>query len=263
MSFPGQTMVLQGKVALVTGASRGIGRAIAEAFANAGADVAINFHSHPAEAEEVAAAVRAVGRRALLCPGDVADRAAVDQMVDQVVSTLGRVDTVVSNAAFSERELFFQADLEKFEQSIDVTMWGAFNVFRAAARALIAQGEGGALLGISSPHAYVPMARSMAYNMAKAALDQMARTAAVELIDHRIRVNLIHPGWIDTPGERRYASEAEIAAAGSKLPWQRLGRPDEIARAALFLCDPASDYITGASLLVDGGLTLTWGTRGK
>lgn len=256
-------MVLQGKVALVTGASRGIGRAIVEAFANAGADVAINFNSHAEEAEEVAAKVRACGGRALLCQADVADRDAVVRLVDQVKAEWGRLDIAVANSAFSQRELFVEADLQKFQRTIDVTMWGAFHVFQAAARVMISQGEGGVLLAISSPHAYIPVARSMAYNMAKAALDQMARTAAVELVEHRIRVNLVHPGWIDTPGERRFASDAEIAAASAKLPWQRLGRPEEIARAALFLCDPASDYITGTSLLVDGGLTLNSGVRGK
>ena len=87
---------------------------------------------------------------------------------------------------------------------------------------------------------------------------QLARTAAIELVEHRIRVNLVTPGWIDTPGERKFASEQTIARAGAKLPWKRLGRPEEIARAVVFLCDPASDYITGSSLLVDGGITLPW-----
>jgi glucose 1-dehydrogenase len=102
----------------------------------------------------------------------------------------------------------------------------------------------------------------MAYNMAKAALDHMARTAAVELLEHRIRVNLVHPGWIDTPGERMLASDDAIATAAEQLPWRRQGRPEEIARAVLFLCDPASDYITGSSLLVDGGFTVAKGFCG-
>ncbi len=254
---PKRMMVQKGRVALVTGASLGIGREIAYSLAQAGADVAINFNSHAAEAQQLAATVRAMGRRVLLCPGDVADHGAVERMVEQVASEFGRLDIAVSNAAFSERELFFEADLEKFHRSIDVTMWGAFYLFRAAARQMIAQGNGGTILGVSSPHAYVPIPRSMAYNMAKAALDQMARTAAIELIGHRIRVNLVHPGWIDTPGERRFATREQIAEAGPTLPWKRLGQPAEIARAVVFLCDPASDYITGSSLLVDGGLTLT------
>ena len=94
---------------------------------------------------------------------------------------------------------------------------------------------------ISSPHAYNAIPRSMAYNMAKAAIDQMARTAAIELAEHKIRVNIVTPGWIDTPGERKFFNDEAIRAAGAKLPWQRLGTPQEIARGVVFLCDPASD----------------------
>jgi glucose 1-dehydrogenase len=151
--------------------------------------------------------------------------------------------------------------MEKFRRGIDVTMWGTFNLFRSATQRMISQGQGGALVAISSPHAFVPVPNSMAYNMAKAAIDHMARTAAIELTEHRIRVNVIHPGWIDTPGERRFTSEEQIAAAANKLPWKRLGRPDEIARAVVFMCDPASEYITGSSLLVDGGITLPWWSK--
>jgi glucose 1-dehydrogenase len=97
----------------------------------------------------------------------------------------------------------------------------------------------------------------MAYNMAKAAVDHMARTAAVELAEHRIRVNLVHPGWTDTPGERKFAEEGDIATRAATLAWGRMAQPEEIARSVIFLCDPASDYITGASLVVDGGQSLT------
>jgi glucose 1-dehydrogenase len=252
---------LLGKVAIVTGASQGIGRAIAAGLAHAGADVALNYFSHNEEAEQIAEVVRAAGRRALLLQGDVADAGFVQGAVDQVAQRFGRVDIAVANAAFSVREPFYAADMEKFRRGIDVTMWGAFNLFRAATNRMMEQGQGGALIAISSPHAFVPVPHSMAYNMAKAAIDQMARTAAIELTEHRIRVNVIHPGWIDTPGERRFSSEEQIASAATKLPWKRLGRPDEIARAVVFMCDPASDYITGSSLLVDGGITLPWWSK--
>ena len=102
----------------------------------------------------------------------------------------------------------------------------------------------------------------MAYNMAKAATDQMAHTAATELIDHRIRVNMVHPGWIDTPGERKFASEDTIKISGPKLPWGRMGQPEEIGRGVVFLCDPASDYMTGSSLLIDGGAGLPVWAKG-
>jgi glucose 1-dehydrogenase len=119
-------------------------------------------------------------------------------------------------------------------------------------------GGNGSIVIISSPHAFIPIPRAMAYNMSKAAIDHMARTAAIELVEQRIRVNIVHPGWIDTPGERKFASEEQIERGGGKLPWGRMGHVDEIARGVLFLCDPASDYMTGSSICIDGGTTLPW-----
>ena len=109
-------------------------------------------------------------------------------------------------------------------------MWGAFHLFRLAANQMIRQATGGALLAVSSPHAFIPVPGSMAYNMAKAAVDQLARTAAVELAEHRIRVNILYPGWTDTPGERQFNDEEQIAKLSRGLPWKRLARPEEIAR---------------------------------
>lgn len=249
---------LADRVAIVSGASRGIGRAIAIGLAQAGADVAINYLDDLPVAEETAAGVRAAGRRAILLQADVADQDAVERMVAQAVGELGRLDIAVSNAVYSDREWFHEADMAGFRRTIDVTMWGAFYLLRAAARQMISQGRGGSMVVISSPHAVTAVPRSMAYNMAKAAIDQMARTAAIELAEHRIRVNVIHPGWIDTPGERKFASDDQLAAAAVKLPWGRMGRPAEIARGVVFLCDPASDYITGTTLGIDGGISLPW-----
>lgn len=250
--------VLTGKVALVTGASRGIGRAAAVALAEAGCDVVINFRSHADEAEQVAREVQQAGARALLAKADVADADAVQAMVDSAVQHFGRLDVAVTNACYSDREPFYEANLDGFARTIDVTMWGAFHTLRSATRQMIAQGAGGSIVVISSPHAFTAVPRSMAYNMAKAAIDQMARTAAIELVDYKIRVNLIHPGWIDTPGERKFVAEDQLQRAGAKLPWKRLGRAEEIGRGVVFLCDPASDYITGTSLGIDGGITLPW-----
>ena len=251
-------MVLKGKTALVTGAGRGIGRAVAIALAEAGADVAINDRTIGDEARSAAAAITALGRRALLIETDVTDQPAVDRMVEQTAAEFGRLDIAVTNAVYADRDYFYQADLDGFHRTVQVTMWGAFYAMRAATRQMISQGQGGSIVVISSPHAYLPIPMAMAYNMAKAAIDQMARTAAIELVDHRIRVNVMHPGWIDTPGERKFATEEQIKKAGPKLPWKRLGRPDEVARGIVFLCDPASDYITGSTLGIDGGGTLPW-----
>jgi len=251
-------VVLNGKIALVTGASRGIGRSTAVALAEAGADVAINYHSHHADAESVADAVQAAGRRALLLPGDVGDRRAVDEMVAKTVGQFGRLDIAVTNAVYSDRDIFHQADLDGFQRTIQVTMWGAFYTLRAAARQMIEQGHGGSIVVISSPHAFIPVPRSMAYNISKAAVEHMSRTAAIELSDYRIRINTLQPGWTDTPGERKFASEETLEAAGKQLPFGRLGTAEEMAEAILFMCNPQNNYMTGASLLIDGGITLPW-----
>jgi glucose 1-dehydrogenase len=254
--------VLNGLVAVVTGASQGIGLATGVALAQAGASVAFNYRSQPHEAVAAVAKIKAAGGQAILVQADVADQAAVERLVNETVAAFGRLDIAVSNAAYSDREPFHEADMAGFKRTVDVTMWGAFYLLRAATRQMIAQqskgGRGGTIVVISSPHAYVAIPRSMAYNMSKAAIDQMARTAAMELTEHKIRVNVVTPGWIDTPGERKFASNETIQSAAERLPWNRMGTPAEIGRGVVFLCDPASDYITGSSLLIDGGITLPW-----
>jgi glucose 1-dehydrogenase len=137
-------------------------------------------------------------------------------------------------------------------------MWGAFHFLRSGCQKMVDAGQGGNVVVISSPHAHMAMPGSMAYNMAKAANDQMARTAACELARDRIRVNIIHPGWTDTPGERKFFTEETLQREGAKLPFGRLGRIDEIGRGVVFLCDPGSEYITGSTITIDGGIQLPW-----
>ncbi|OYV93483.1 MAG: oxidoreductase, partial [Planctomycetia bacterium 21-64-5] len=153
---------LSGKTALVTGASRGIGRATALALAEAGCDVAVNYRSAAAEAEELAEQIGRLGRRALLLQADVANQAEVERMLAETTDRFGRIDIAVSNAAYSDREPFYEADMAGFHRTVDVTMWGAFYLLRAAARRMIEQGDGGSVVVISSPHAFVAVPRSMA-----------------------------------------------------------------------------------------------------
>ncbi|MDW8196579.1 MAG: SDR family oxidoreductase [Gemmataceae bacterium] len=249
---------LAGKVALVTGASSGIGRACAIQLADAGADVALNYLTMPDGAESAAREIEQRGRRALLWRVDISDQAAVEQMVADTVTQLGRIDVFVSSAVYSDREPFLTANMEGFRKTFDVSLWGAFYALRATCRHMVQQGQGGSVIIVSSPHAQIAFPNCMAYNMAKAALDQMMRTAATELLPHKIRVNAVYPGWTDTPGERKFFSEEVIQKAGATLPWGRLATADEIARAVLFLAEPGSDYITGTILHVDGGLFLPW-----
>jgi glucose 1-dehydrogenase len=251
-------MRFAGKNALVTGASRGIGRATALALARDGANVAINFRSHPAEAEEVKREIEKLGRKALAMQCDVADQAAVEAMVTRTASEFGSVDLFVSNAAYSDRQLMIEADMAGFRRTIDVTMWGAFHGLRATAQQMVKQGRGGSIVIVSSPHAVLAIPTAMAYNMAKAAIDHMARTAAIELVSHRIRVNIVLPGWIDTPGERKFFSEEQIAIGAKKLPWGRLGKPEEIANGVCFVLSDEAEYMTGSTFSMEGGVSLPW-----
>lgn len=244
---------LDGKVAIVTGGARGIGAACAVDLARQGAHVLINDILDP---QNTLTKIQEFGGSATAAIADVTDRDAVQQVVDACQRDFSRLDILVTNAAYSDRELFYQADLAGFEKTIDVCMWGPFNFVRAASRLMIAHGNGGSIVCISSPHAYKAIPGSMAYNMAKGAVDQMARTAACELAEHRIRVNIVHPGWTDTEGERKFFHEQELQQRGAELPWGRLAAPSEIARSVLFLCDPASEYINGATLSIDGGALL-------
>lgn len=249
---------LDDQVAVVTGGSRGIGGAAAKALAEAGAAVCINHYGDAENAANLVAEIEGFGGKALAVEADVADEKAVDGLIAQTVQAFGRLDHAVISAVYSDREPMLTANLEGFRRTIDVSMWGAFYTLRAAAREMVRTKTPGSVVVISSPHAYRGYPNCMAYNMAKAAVDQMCRSAALELAPERIRVNWVYPGWTDTPGERKFYSDEQLAAAAEKLPFGRLARPDEIGRAVVFLADPASSYVTGTSILVDGGITLPW-----
>jgi len=245
---------LQGKVALVTGAAQGIGRGIALCLAEEGANVAINEWQQLDAAVKVVERILSMGRRARLWSGDAANREYLQVMVEGVVEHFGQLDIVVANVAYTARQSVIEADLAGVERTVAVTQMGAFHLCQIVARKMVAQGIGGKIILIGSVHAEIPVARSGAYNMAKAAINHFSRTLAVELADHRINVNVINPGWIDTPGEREFLSEERIIDVARRLPWGRLGTPWDIGRAAVFLASDDADYITGTSLCVDGGL---------
>lgn len=249
-------MKLLGKHALVTGAARGIGRGCALALARAGADVAINDRDRTPEAEAVVAEIQALGRQAVLVEGDAFDHDSCGRIVERVLDAFGQIDILVSNPAYSRRAEFLDYPPETFQKVIQGTLTGGFSMSQHVARHMVARGEGGKMVFISSVHARRPFTRSVAYNAGKAGLNHMAFTIAAELLPHRINVNVIEPGWIDTPGEHEAFGDDAIAQAGPTLPWGRLGTPDDIGKAAAFLASDDADYITGTALLVDGGFLL-------
>lgn len=249
-------MKLAGKTALVTGASRGIGRGIALCLAAEGADIVLNYRTHADEAREVEADVAAMGRSALLWQADVADRDAVARMFDAAVERFGRLDIAVANAAMSIRQNVVEARWQDVLRTIEVSQFGVFHTCQHAAQIMVRQGKGGKIVIISSVHAESPVPTSAAYNMSKAAINHLGRTMAAELTAARINVNMINPGWIDTPGERAFYSEQEIRDGAKRMPWGRLGTIEDIGKAVAFLASDDADYITGSTLRIDGGLML-------
>ncbi len=249
-------MGLRGKVALITGANRGIGKGCVLQLAREGADIAINYRKHAAEARGVAAEVRAMGRRAIILQADVSDRKRDHQMVQRTVSELGRLDVLVANAYASIRKPFLELTEKDMIFTLGVTLWGVFHCCQFAARQMVSQGEGGSIVVISSVHAMLPFKNALPYNTAKAGINHMARTMANELTKHRIRVNIVEPGWTDTPGERRHSTEDELMEAGKQLPLGRLATIEDIAKGVVFLASSEASYITGSNLRIDGGFVL-------
>ena len=247
-------MKLIGKTALVTGAARGIGRGCALELAKAGADVAVNDRDRNPQAEAVVAEIEALGRRSVLVDGDAFDRASCESIVARAKSAFSRIDILVSNPACQRRADFLEFDPDTFTQVIKGTLIGGFHMSQLVARHMVERGRGGKIVFISSCHVHIPYARSVAYNAAKAGLNHMALTIAGELYPHRINVNVIEPGWIDTPGEHEAFSALALASAAKTLAWGRLGTPEDIGKAEAFLASDDADYITGATLRVDGGI---------
>jgi glucose 1-dehydrogenase len=254
---------VEGKVALVTGAAQGIGQGIALCLAEEGADVVINDlppGGGGSTGQETAEAIALMGRQALMQYADVSDREQVAAMFAAGVAHFGHIDIVVANAAQSVRELIVEAQWEHVLRTLEVVQFGVFHTCQMAAQQMVVQtGQGrpgGKIIIIGSLLAEIPMPTSAAYNMGKAAVNHLGRTLAAELTPYRINVNVINPGWIDTPGERKFATEEEIQAGAGQLPWGRLGTPRDIGRAAVFLASDDADYITGSTLRVDGGFAL-------
>ena len=164
--------------------------------------------------------------------------------------------SLVSNPALQRRAAFLDFDPETFANVIKGTLTGGFHMSQLVARHMVKRGGRGKIIFISSCHVHIPYARSVAYNAGKGGLNQMAFTIAAELYPHRINVNVIEPGWIDTPGEREAFGDELMAKAGSALPWGRFGTAEDIGKAAAFLASDDADYITGAALRVDGGILL-------
>jgi NAD(P)-dependent dehydrogenase (short-subunit alcohol dehydrogenase family) len=243
-------MRLAGKIALVTGAQQGIGRAIAVALARDGADVAVNFLDDEPAASLVADEARALGRRALLVEGDVSRPADVEGMAARVVKQLGPPDIVVNNAGVFPRVDFLEMTEQEWDHVLDVNLKGSFLAAQAGARAMVAAGRAGAIVNVSSS-AVRGDPRGVHYSASKAGVVGLTRAMALALAPHRIRVNAIAPGTTDTAQPRYGNTEAQLAARVPDTPFGRMAQPDEIARVAVFLATEEAAWISGEVIHVN------------
>lgn len=252
-------MTLTGQVALVTGASSGIGRGIAEGLAQRGVDVAINYARDAAGAEETARLVRAAGRTALVVKADVGAPDEVAAMFAQLDATFGRFDILVNNAGHGGGGRVADTDFADWERVIRTNLHGPFLCAQQAARRLIAGGHGGRIVNISSVHEEACSIGGGAYCASKAGLRNLTRTLALELGEYGVTVNDIAPGMILTPMNRRAQEDPEhLAWAEAQIPIRRAGQPRDIASMVAFLCSEEGSYCTGSTFFVDGGWMLSW-----
>jgi NAD(P)-dependent dehydrogenase (short-subunit alcohol dehydrogenase family) len=243
---------LEGRVALVTGAQQGIGRATAEAMGRAGASVVVNWLDDPDAAEEVASIVRDAGAEAVTVQGDVGVRADCERML-AAGEGLGGVDVLMNNAGIFPRVTLLDMTDDDWNRVQNVNVMGGFRCMQLMARELIGASRPGAVVNLSSVAFFRESARGVHYAASKGAVIGMTRAAASELAPHRIRVNAIAPGIVDTAQPRDGMTEDQIAAASARVPLGAMAQPAEIADVAVFLCSDAARHVTGQTIQVNGG----------
>lgn len=244
--------MLSGKVALVTGASRGIGRAIALCLAEAGADVAVNYAGNEQAAAETVEKIRSLGRSAILVRANVSRAEEVNEMFDTVLKQFGRLDILVNNAGITRDNLMLRMKEEEWDEVLDVNLKGVFHCMKAAARPMMKQ-RCGRIINITSVVGVLGNPGQANYSAAKAGVIGLTKTVARELATRGITVNAVAPGYIDTDMTTKLPAEVKEGLLG-QIPLGRLGQPEDIAKVVLFLASDASAYMTGQTLHVDGGM---------
>ena len=249
-------MRLKDKVALVTGANSGIGKAIATRFAAEGAHVAVNYLPGGTRETDAEAEVATFGETGIAVAGDVSKRDDVERMLAEIVAKFGRLDIAVNNAGIEFKKPFLDVTDDDWNRVISVNLFGTFLISQAAARQMVKQGQGGKLVNISSVHEDIPFPEYTAYCASKGGIRMMMRNLAMELAPYKINVNNVAPGAIATPINQAVLDDPQASKnAISEIPWGRFGKPEEVASVALFLASDESDYVTGSTYYVDGGLT--------
>ena len=247
-------MLLANKTALITGASRGIGRAVALELAKAGAKIAVNFAGNRKAAEEVAGLIEAAGGQALLVQADVADSAAVDAMIKAVMEKFGSIDILVNNAGITRDNLIMRMKEEDWDAVIHTNLKGIFNCTKIVSKLMMKQ-RYGRIVNMASVVGVMGNAGQSNYAAAKAGVIGFTKSMAKELASRNINVNAVAPGFIATDMTADLPEQVK-ADMMKQIPLQKLGNPEDVAAAVLFLVSPGADYITGQTLHVDGGMVM-------
>jgi glucose 1-dehydrogenase len=254
-------MRLAGGIAIVTGSDSGIGQATAAELARAGADVCVTYHTDEDGAAETRGLVEAAGRRALVLQLDVRDERAVERLFDRTIADLGVPDILVNNAAVNaDGTHVADMDTASWDTVMRTNLYGPFFACRRFIRERRAHGGGGRIINIPSVHEEIPMPGAGAYDATKGGLRLLTRTLALELAGDGITVNNIAPGMILTPMNREALENPDTREEKTRhIPLKRAGRPEEVARLAVYLASTDADYVTGASMFIDGGLRMMQG----
>ncbi len=248
---------LAGRKVLVTGSSKGIGRGIAVRVAQEGADVVINYNTDPKGAEEALAEVQAFGRRGAIFKANLGEVAEVNDLVARSIDALGGLDVLVNNAGIERHAAFWDVSEAEYDAVLNVNLKGVFFASQAFVRHCRASGHGGKVINISSVHEDLAFPNFAPYCASKGALRMLARTLAVELGPLGITINNIAPGAIETPINAKLLNDpVKLASLTSQIPLSRLGQPGDVAGLAVFLASDDSDYVTGSTYYIDGGLTV-------
>ena len=247
-------MRLKGKSILVTGGSRGIGRAIAIGMAEEGADIGINYVYHKDAAEKVADEIKKIGRKAILIQADVADVSDCYRMVDEFCKTVGRIDVLVNNAGICILGKFIDATEEDYDSVMNTNLKGEFFCAQAAAKKMIKQG-GGTIINMSSLNGIVGEPDQCSYNASKGGINMLTKSLSLELSKYNIKVNGLGPGFIMTEAAEEDIADPEVRKEYlENIPLHRFGKPEDVVGAAIFLASSDSDYFAGQTLYMDGGI---------
>jgi glucose 1-dehydrogenase len=249
-------MRLRGKVAIVTGSSQGIGRAIAKRFAEEGASVVINYSRNPEPARELLAEVEAAGGAARTLKANLGDVREIRTLVADTIAHFGTVDILVNNAGVEKHAPFWDVTEEEYDAVLDVNLKGAFFASQAVVRHLRDAHKPGKIVNVSSVHEELPFPNFAAYCASKGGVKMLTRNLAIELAPMGINVNAIAPGAIETPINRALLNDPKkLGPLLAQIPLGRLGQPSDVAGVAAFLASSEADYVTGSTYFVDGGLT--------